>query len=135
MMPLAYALIHEEDGVFGISFPDFPGCVSTGRTEEEALRKGTEALAFHVAGMVEDGDPLPLVRNLVELRADRTFNEDAEGAVLALVPFESPGRAVRLNISMDESLLEAVDRAASAAGQSRSAFLAEAVRQRLRNAA
>lgn len=134
-MPLAYALIHEEDGVFGISFPDFPGCVSTGRTEEEVLRKGAEALAFHVAGMIEDGDPLPIARNLSELRVDNSFSDDSAGAILALVPFDSPGRAVRLNISMDEILLEAVDRAASAAGQSRSAFLAEAVRRRLKDAA
>lgn len=134
-MPFVYALIHEEDGIFGISFPDFPGCVSTGKTEEEVLRKGAEALVFHVAGMVEDGDPLPILRNLAELRGDRTFNEDAAGAILTLVPFDLPRRAVRLNISMDETLLEAVDRAASAAGQSRSAFLAEAVRRRLKDAA
>src|SRR6476646_164829 len=107
-MSLTYALIHEEDGVFGISFPDFPGCISTAKREDEVLRKGGEALAFHVAGMVEDGDPLPIVRNLSELRADKSFRSDAKGAVLALVPFETPGRAVRLNISMDETLLEAV---------------------------
>ncbi len=134
-MPLTYALVHEEDGVFGISFPDFPGCISTGKTEEEVLRKGAEALAFHVAGMVEDGDPLPLVRNLAELRADSTFNDDSADAILALVNFDLPGRAVRLNISMDETLLEAVDRAASAAGQSRSAYLADAARRRLKDAA
>ena len=134
-MPNAYALIHEEDGVFGISFPDFPGCVSTGPTEEEALRKGAQALSFHVAGMVEDGDPLPVPRGLAELRASASFREDAEGAVVALVPFDVPGRAVRLNISMEERLLESVDRAAAAAGQSRSAFLAEAARQRLKGAA
>jgi predicted RNase H-like HicB family nuclease len=134
-MTLAYALIHEEDGVFGISFPDFPGCVSTGKTEDEVLRKGSEALAFHVAGMVEDGDALPIPRNLAELRADRTFRGDAKGAVVALVPFDLPARAVRLNISMDETLLQAVDRAASADGQSRSAFLAEAARRRLKGAA
>lgn len=134
-MPLTYALVHEEDGVFGISFPDFPGCISTGKTEEEVLRKGAEALAFHVAGMVEDGDPLPLVRNLAELRADSTFNADADDAILAFVNFDLPGRAVRLNISMDETLLDAIDRAASAAGQSRSAFLADAARRRLKDAA
>ena len=134
-MPLAYALVHEEDGVFGISFPDFPGCISTGRTEEEVLRKGAEALTFHVAGMVEDGDPLPVPRSLAELRADAAFQDDAAGAILTLVSVDLPGRAVRLNISMDETLLDAVDRAAAAAGQSRSAFLAEAARRRLKDAA
>lgn len=131
-MPIAYALIHEEDGIFGISFPDFSGVVSTGRTEEDAIRKGAEALTFHVTGMVEDGDALPVLRSLSELRADPDFREAARDAVIALVPFEMPGKSVRLNISMDENLLEAVDRAARATGQSRSAFLAEAARQRVR---
>lgn len=134
-MPVTYALIHEEDGVFGISFPDFSGCVSTGRTEEEVLRKGAEALSFHLAGMVEDGDPIPHPRSLAELRADPAFREDSPAAILAVVSFDLPGRAVRLNISMEERLLESVDRAASASGQSRSAFLADAARQRLKGAA
>lgn len=134
-MSSVYGLIHEEDRVFGISFPDFPGCISTGRDEDEVLRKGAQALALHAAGMAEDGDPLPLIRDLAQLRADPDFVEGAQGAIVALVPFEAPGKSVRLNISMEESLLDAVDRAASAAGQSRSAFLAEAARLRLKDAA
>lgn len=132
-MPLAYALIHEEGGVFGVSFPDIPGAVSMGCSEEDVIRKGSEALTFHVAGMVEEGEPLPRQRSLAELKLDPTFREAVADAVVALVPFEMPGKSVRLNISMDENLLHAVDRAAQAAGQSRSAFLAEAARQRIRD--
>lgn len=132
-MAMVYALIHEEAGIFGISFPDFPGVVSTGRSPEEAIRKGTEAIAFHVAGMVEDGDELPVLRGLAELRSDKTFRADAKDAVVTLVPLEMPGKSLRLNISMDEHLVAQVDRAAEAAGQSRSAFLADAARQRIRN--
>lgn len=131
-MPAAYALIHEENGVFGISFPDFPGAISTGRSEEEAIRKGTEALNFHVAGMVEDGDTVPMLRGLSELKKDREFRALLKEAILTIIQFETPGRAVRLNISMDENLLQAVDQAAEASGQSRSAFLADAARQRVR---
>jgi len=32
---------------FGVSFPDFPGCVTAGKSLEEARRKAPEALAFH----------------------------------------------------------------------------------------
>lgn len=135
MADFTYALVHEEDAIFGISFPDFPGCIATGRTEDEVVRRGTEALAFHVAGMVEDGDSLPVIRGLGDLRDDPVFREESVGAVVVLVPVELPGRAVRLNISMDETLVEAIDRAAKAAGQSRSAFLAEAARRRIRDAA
>src|SRR6266550_2760668 len=44
---------------FGVSFPDFPGCITAGRTLEEARRKAAEALSFHIAGMVEDGEKIP----------------------------------------------------------------------------
>jgi len=133
-MPYAYALIHEENGSFGISFPDFPGAVTAGDSEEDVIRRGTTLLTFHVSGMVEDGDALPMLRSLSELKADPTFVEGSSGAVVALVPFELPTRAVRINISIDENLLASVDRTAEAKGQSRSAFLADAARARLREA-
>jgi predicted RNase H-like HicB family nuclease len=126
-----FALIHESSRAFGISFPDFPGCVSGGHTIDEAIRRGREALSFHVRGMVEDGDSLPVPRSLTELRKDPAFRGAAEGAVIVSVPVELPGKAVRVNLSMDERLLESVDRAAAAAGQSRSAFLAAAAKAKI----
>jgi predicted transcriptional regulator len=81
--------------------------------------------------MVEDGLPLPPVRNLTQLRKDPIFREDSAGAVIALVPYAPPARAARINITLDESLLERVDRAAEAAGETRSGYLAAAARQRL----
>jgi hypothetical protein len=59
---------------------------------------------------------------------------DLKDAVVVAVEVELPARAVRVNVSLDENLLQAIDRAAAGAGQSRSAFLAEAARARLRGA-
>ena len=130
-MSTTIALIHREGGVFGVSFPDFPGAIATGRTADDALRKASEALSFHVAGLIEDADPLPVLRGFEELDRDPAFREDAEGALLALVPFELPGKAVRVNVSIEESLLAAIDRAAAAEGKSRSGFLSDAARKRI----
>jgi predicted RNase H-like HicB family nuclease len=124
------ALIHEENGVFGASFPDFLGCTTVADTLDAIIPKAAEALAFHVEGLIEDG-PLPPVRTLAQLRKDPVFREDSAGAVIALVPYAPPARAVRINITLDESLLERVDRAAEAAGETRSGYLAAAARQRL----
>jgi predicted RNase H-like HicB family nuclease len=135
MIKFTYALIHDEDGAYGISFPDFPGCVSGGGSLDEALARGAETLMFHIEGMVADSDPLPVPRSLEQLRSDPMFLADSEGAVVAVVPVELPGKAVRVNVSMDEHLLDAIDRAARARGQTRSAFLAEAARARIRSAA
>lgn len=130
-MSYAIALIHEENGRFGISFPDFPGCTSTGASLDEAIFKGGQALALHVEGMIEDGERIPELRSVAQLRADLEFAEWFEDATIAAVEVEIPGRAVRVNISIDEGLLERVDRAARAAGQTRSSFLAEAARRRI----
>ena len=132
MSALAYALIHEENGVYGISFPDFPGAVSGGSTAEEAISKGREALAFHVEGMVEDGEALPVLRELAELRKDPEFVEAwGENAALVIIPVDLPARPVRINISIDEALLDRIDRAAKARGETRSGYLASAAKVRL----
>jgi predicted RNase H-like HicB family nuclease len=39
--------------------PDLPGCVATGGTVEEAEREMRAAIALHLEGLAEDGDPLP----------------------------------------------------------------------------
>lgn len=126
------ALVHEENGVFGVSFPDFPGAVSGADTLEEAVRKGEAALAFHVAGMIADGIELPRLRSYAELKRDAAFRADAKGALVTFVPLELPARPVRVNVSLDERLLARIDQAAEAAGQSRSSFLAEAAKARMR---
>ena len=125
------ALLHEEDGSYGISFPDFPGAISGGDTAEEAIRRGGDILAFHITGMIEDGDTLPRLRSLAELHADPVLRDDFEGAVIVLVPIELPGKTIRINISIDETLLERVDRAAKSTGESRSGYLARAAKERL----
>jgi predicted RNase H-like HicB family nuclease len=54
------AYLHKDRGSdFGVSFPDFPGCVTAGKTLEEARRMAAEALALHIAWMIEDGDVVP----------------------------------------------------------------------------
>jgi predicted RNase H-like HicB family nuclease/Arc/MetJ family transcription regulator len=124
-------LIHEENGVFGASFPDFLGCITVADSLDAIVPKAAEVLAFHIEGMIEDGLPLPPVRTLAQLRKDRAFRTDSAGALIALVPYAPPARAARINITLDESLLARVDRAAEAAGETRSGYLADAARRRL----
>jgi len=39
--------------------PDLPGCVAVGDTLEEVEHEMRGAIAFHLEGMAEDGDPFP----------------------------------------------------------------------------
>lgn len=135
-----WALVHtaKADGgtVYGISFPDFPGVASGGKSLEEAVERGRATLAFHIAGMVEDKEPLPALRTLDDLQSDADVQEAVrhDEAIIVQVTVEIPGRPVRVNISIDDGLLAAIDHAATAAGKTRSGFIAEAAQAHLRGA-
>ena len=97
------AFIHgDEASGFGISFPDFPGCVSDGDTVEDAIRRGSEALSFHVDGMLEDGEPVPPPRFVQSVKVDPELTEWRKGADFAFVPLIlDKGSPRRVNISLD----------------------------------
>lgn len=121
------AFIHKEsDSDYGVSFPDFLGCVSAGLTHTEALVLAKEALALHIEGMLEDGDPLPEPTPCDELLNDE-FKGDGE-VLLTLIEAAVPGPSRRVNITVEQSLLYKIDAAAAALGTNRSAFLCEAAR-------
>jgi predicted RNase H-like HicB family nuclease len=53
-MGIYIALLRKEkDSDFGVDFPDFPGCITAGKTLEEAHKGASEALRFHIKGMLE----------------------------------------------------------------------------------
>jgi predicted RNase H-like HicB family nuclease len=39
--------------------PDLPGCVATGGTLEEVEQEMRAAIALHLEGLTEDGEPIP----------------------------------------------------------------------------
>jgi predicted RNase H-like HicB family nuclease len=60
-MSTRYLIVIEGDGTtnFSAYSPDVPGVAATGATREECEREMREALAFHLEGLREDGDPIP----------------------------------------------------------------------------
>jgi predicted RNase H-like HicB family nuclease len=55
-----YLLVIEatETGYSGYS-PDLPGCISTGASRDEVEVNMREAIAFHLDGLREEGQPAP----------------------------------------------------------------------------
>ncbi len=59
-MTRAYPIVIEHAGENYSAFaPDLPGCVATGETAEKAHRELMQAIDFHLAGLKEDGLPVP----------------------------------------------------------------------------
>lgn len=127
------AFIHKEpDSIYGVSFPDMPGCFSAGDTIDEAVRNGVDALSGHVRMLEADGDPIPFPRDFDAIMSDIELEEDREGAMTTVIPLvRDRGSTTRVNVSFDLGLLEAIDAAARDRGQTRSSFLASAARREL----
>lgn len=106
---------------FGVSFPDFPGCVTAGKTLDEARRMAGEALTLHIRGMLEDGETLPQPSSIDDLAKDSA----RKGAVAFLVSADLE-RTVRVNITARESQIQLIDRLARQAGMTRSAYMVHA---------
>lgn len=69
-------IIHkDDDSDFGISFPDFPGCISAGATLDGTLAMGREALAGHIAVMAEDGEAIPEPSTMEAVVADPVWQD------------------------------------------------------------
>ncbi len=124
MMARTYyvGVLSKEDGThYGVDFPDFPGCVTAGRTVAETLALAEEVLEFHVEGMLEHGEDIPEPTPLDQV--------DVDDGIPFLVPLVLKRKAKRINITVNEGTLEQIDEYAKANGLTRSAFLVEAARE------
>jgi predicted RNase H-like HicB family nuclease len=122
------AIVEKSSDGYGVFFPDLPGCTSAGATVQEAALNAEEALQAHIELTMEHGEAIPEPSTLDEIEVDA----DVVEAARILVRADPPTRTVRVNITMPEDLLAAVDRYAVRTGYSRSGLLAQAVRERLR---
>ena len=127
------ALVHKDpSSAYGVSFPDLPGCYSAGDSLDEATQNAVEGLAAFVRWLEADGNPVPPPRTIDEIVDDPSLVEDREGAMLVVIPLvRDLGSTTRINVSLDLGLLEAIDSAARQRRQTRSAFIASAVRKEL----
>ena len=64
---MRYAVVIEQAGEnYSAYVPDLPGCIATGASVRETEHEIREAIRFHVAGLIEDGDPVPAPTSLAE---------------------------------------------------------------------
>jgi predicted RNase H-like HicB family nuclease len=81
--PFIAVIRRQADCEFHVSFPDFPGCVSSGRTIAEARRNAEQALAAQCWRLHHAGRPVPPPSFIHELRLR---GERTEGLVVLVAP-------------------------------------------------
>jgi predicted RNase H-like HicB family nuclease len=66
-MKLSVTLDRDEDGMWVVECPSIPGCVSQGKTKEQALKNIKEAIALCLEVRAERGLPLTVETRQVEV--------------------------------------------------------------------
>jgi predicted RNase H-like HicB family nuclease len=64
---MKYAVLFEKTETgYSAHVPDLPGCVAAGATLEETTDLIRGAIRMHLAGIVEDGEPIPEAKTIAE---------------------------------------------------------------------
>ena len=84
-------LSEEDGGGFLITFPDLPGCMSDGETEEEALENGQDAFLSWVSARSDQGKAIPEPKT----RPGNYVEADVSGRFLARMPKYIHARLVK----------------------------------------
>ena len=110
---------------YGVTVPDLPGCFSAGSTVDEALAMAKEAVEVYLEQLIEEGKPVPLPGRIEQHQR----NSDYRGGTWAFVSADQSSLRVtakRINITLPERVLDAIDRFAEDNGETRSGLLARA---------
>ena len=115
--------------VWGVRFPDFPGCYGGGPSPDAAIADATSALRVFAAMMVADGEAIPRARTPDELGPEE---RPGKGESLVMIPLLlDKGRTTKANVSVDAGILEQIDAEAERRGLTRSAFLISAAMEKI----
>jgi predicted RNase H-like HicB family nuclease len=127
--PGYWAIVHQSADAYGLSFPDLPGCVTAAPTTTALLVLATEALLMHLGGIRDDGERIPHPSPPESMVAEC----QASAGALAFVALPSC-KVVRVNITLPEDALRAIDTYAEARGFTRSGFFTQAAKEAMADA-
>lgn len=73
MRAMKYLVVVEQgDSEFSAYVPDLPGCIAAASSREEVVALIQKAIEFHIEGLKEAGEPVPLPTSqgeLIDVRA------------------------------------------------------------------
>ena len=70
MRTLSYRITQrkEPEGGYTVLVPALPGCITYGKTVEEAIEMARDAINGYIESLIEDGEAIPVEEDLIECR-------------------------------------------------------------------
>ncbi|GAB3442314.1 type II toxin-antitoxin system HicB family antitoxin [Insolitispirillum peregrinum] len=91
----------QPDSGYSACFPDLPGCAAAGDTIAACVEDAHGALSLHLAGMIEDGEPLPAPTPLDQI----TVDDEVIVAHMAFIRVPVTGKTHCINIAENNDIL------------------------------
>jgi len=105
------AIFEASDGGYTVTFPDLPGCITEGDTEQEAFAHATEALELHLWGMERDHEEIPAPSAIREIAQEPEQAIVLIRANMRLMRRTMRERAVRKMVTLPRWLHDAAEEA------------------------
>lgn len=133
LYPIAIEL-GDDTHAYGVTVPDIAGCFSAGDTLEEAMVNVREAIEFHLEGIVEDGEDVPLPRDIAKHQQNPDFAVNYIWAIVDIDISRFMGKAEKINVTLPSRLIHLIDKKVTKDSRykSRSGFLAAGAEMLLR---
>ncbi|HEX3917907.1 MAG TPA: type II toxin-antitoxin system HicB family antitoxin [Caulobacteraceae bacterium] len=116
-----------EHGAVGVWFPDFPGCVVGGQSQEEAMARASDALEEAMRSCAELEQPLPVPTPMEQIRPPA----ECDVICLAAIGASPPNPSDRVNVYLPRNLIDRIDRLTAELGMNRSSFFGMAANELL----
>lgn len=129
-MKIYYAVVKNSSEGFQVNFPDFPESIFTTPDLSQLHQNAEKHLERHAQQLNATGKILPLPSSLNDI-LNKTNEQNAMPVPIRLN--EGTLGAKRINITLQQSLLERIDQVAHTQGLSRSGFIAIATRKLLQS--
>lgn len=113
----------DDTRAWGVVVPDLPGCFSAGDTLDEAIEHARKAIELNIDGLLDDGEAVPPARPISAHQGKPEF-VGWIWAVVEIDPAMLDDQIERVNITLPRRVLSRLDRAAKAAGETRSGYIA-----------
>ena len=95
------AVFTYEDGYeIAVTFPDLPGCATSGATESEALSMARDALGGHLWCMETDGDPIPSPALLHDVELEKNERAVLIDVYMPAVRLAQTNRSVNRTVTL-----------------------------------
>lgn len=92
-------LIDRGPSVYGLVFPDLPGCCSAAGSHKKVIEHGMEGLTMFLEAMAERGAPIPDFRSLAEIEIGPDFFAGTKYAAIYTVDMQ--GQTVSVRVKAD----------------------------------